>query len=259
MQHGRLGSLAPKPGDILKAIALQYLTLIGKQGKWTGLKGVRILKAAIDAGLPSGIVDYIAPHLSDITKLIQFLQRAVKDLGSPFLVSGSNASKSLGKSSAGLTTIDLPASRHRDSVTPHVRTNSHNFEDTEQVRSRRQPPRHAASCTDDVTSMSGFSQRVTCPMCEGSGHRGGTGSICPICSSGPQRSRCQYCNGAGLIFSDSDRCRNCDGGRFIHRGFANPTPSILRNANSVPKYPPTPYSRHDLFRRPPPRNGDPAS
>jgi hypothetical protein len=259
MQRGRLGKLAPKPGAILKAIALQSLMLTRKQGKWTGLKGVRILKAAIDAGLSPEIVDYIAPHLSDITKLIQFLQRAVKDLDSPFLVSGSNASKSLGKISAGLTIIDLPASRHRDSTTPNVRTNSHNFENTEQIHCRRQPPRHTASFADDITSMSGSSQRVTCPTCEGSGHRGGTGSICPVCSSGPQRSRCQYCNGAGLIFSDRDRCRNCDGGRFIHRSIANHSPSIPRNANSIPKYPPPPYSRHDIFGRPPPRNGDPAS
>lgn len=36
IQRGGLGRLAPKPGAILKAIALQSLMLTGKQGKWTG-------------------------------------------------------------------------------------------------------------------------------------------------------------------------------------------------------------------------------
>jgi hypothetical protein len=89
----------PTPLAVVRAVGLQALYLKGQRGKWTGIKGVKILRAAFDAGIPESILDKIRPHLSSYQNLVDFLGRAMVqyeeeqgDLepSQPALSSGSN-------------------------------------------------------------------------------------------------------------------------------------------------------------------------
>jgi hypothetical protein len=116
-QTSRDKQVALKPGKVLRAVGIQALMLKGKPGKWTGIKGVRVMKAAIGAGVSPDLVDRIAPHLSDISRLIDFLRQAVYDLGDP----KAQAKRLGGRSGRGrdddeITIIELPESRGQSSV-----------------------------------------------------------------------------------------------------------------------------------------------
>jgi hypothetical protein len=67
----------PTPLAVVRAVGLQALYLKGQRGKWTGIKGVKILRAAFDAGIPETILDTIRPHLSSYQNLVDFLGRAM--------------------------------------------------------------------------------------------------------------------------------------------------------------------------------------
>jgi len=67
----------PTPLAIVRAVGLQALYLKGQRGKWTGIKGVKILRAAFDAGVSESILDTIRPHLSSYQTLVDFLGRAM--------------------------------------------------------------------------------------------------------------------------------------------------------------------------------------
>lgn len=61
----------------LGAIAHQHRSQDGS--KWTGIKGVNVLKTAIDAGLPPEIVDKIGPYLTPISKVIDYIESALSE------------------------------------------------------------------------------------------------------------------------------------------------------------------------------------
>jgi hypothetical protein len=55
------------------------LYLKGQRGKWTGIKGVKVLRAAFDVGILESILDTIRPHLSKYQDLVDFLGRAMAE------------------------------------------------------------------------------------------------------------------------------------------------------------------------------------
>jgi hypothetical protein len=67
----------PTPLAVVRAVGLQALYLKGQRGKWTGIKGVKVLRAAFDVGISESILDTIRPHLSKYQDLVDFLGRAM--------------------------------------------------------------------------------------------------------------------------------------------------------------------------------------
>ena len=115
-QMSRDKQVVLKPGKVLRAVGIQALMMKGKSGKWTGIKGVRVMKAAIAARVSPDLVDRIAPHLSDISRLIDFLRTAVYELGDPKTQAKRLDGRSRGRrDDDDITIIELP-SRGRGSV-----------------------------------------------------------------------------------------------------------------------------------------------
>jgi hypothetical protein len=68
---------APSPLTVIKAIGLQALYLKGQRGKWTGIKGVKILQAALEVGVPETIIEKIRPHMSTYQDIVDYLGTAL--------------------------------------------------------------------------------------------------------------------------------------------------------------------------------------
>jgi hypothetical protein len=68
---------APSPLTVIKAIGLQALYLKGQRGKWTGIKGVKILQAAFEVGVPETILEKIRPHMSQYQDIVDYLGTAL--------------------------------------------------------------------------------------------------------------------------------------------------------------------------------------
>jgi Ankyrin repeats (3 copies) len=69
-----------KPLSVVRAVVLQALFLKGQRGKWTGIKGVKILRAALDVGVSEKILDQIRPHMSSYQKIVDYLGRAMVEM-----------------------------------------------------------------------------------------------------------------------------------------------------------------------------------
>lgn len=71
--------IAVSSGALLKAIVWQAMVLKGKPGKWTGSKGVQLLKAAIGAGMNPQVIDAVGDHLTSISSLLEYLKDAANE------------------------------------------------------------------------------------------------------------------------------------------------------------------------------------
>lgn len=260
-QTSRNKQVALKPGKVLRAVGIQALMMKGKPGKWTGIKGVRVMKAAIAAGVSPNLVDRIAPHLSDISRLIEFLRQAVYDLGDP-----KTQAKRLGGRSRGgyvdddVSIIELPTSRGQRSVGyPPQSPESINTNAVHQPTLHEAAVRRSAPPSNTTYAIPGRPQRQVCTSCDGRGGRRGTGWTCPECNgrgrcrqaeiqSSSSETRCRICNGVGLCFAKRDRCRDCGGARFIFTRDLAPSPSPGRDS-IYPDTPPPPYSSQDQLVR----------
>jgi hypothetical protein len=67
----------PSALTVVKTIGLQALYLKGQRGKWTGIKGVKILQAALEVGVSETILERIRPHMSTYQDIVDFLGRAL--------------------------------------------------------------------------------------------------------------------------------------------------------------------------------------
>lgn len=67
----------PSALTVVKTIGLQALYLKGQRGKWTGIKGVKILQAAFEVGVSETILEGIRPHMSTYQDIVDFLGRAL--------------------------------------------------------------------------------------------------------------------------------------------------------------------------------------
>ena len=68
---------APSALNIAKAVGLQALYLKGQRGKWTGIKGVKLLQAAFEVGVPDTVLQNIRPHLAAYQGIVDFLGTAL--------------------------------------------------------------------------------------------------------------------------------------------------------------------------------------
>jgi hypothetical protein len=68
---------SPSALAVVRAVGLQALYLKGQRGKWTGIKGVKVLRAAFEVGMSESILDTIRPHLSKYQDLVDFLGTAL--------------------------------------------------------------------------------------------------------------------------------------------------------------------------------------
>jgi hypothetical protein len=110
----------PTPLAVVRAVGLQALYLKGQRGKWTGIKGVKVLRAAFDVGIPEGILHSIRPHMSTYQKLVDFLGRAVSEYeeeqgleGPPQRAISSGSKDELSSSSSSQIEPQVPTSRAR--------------------------------------------------------------------------------------------------------------------------------------------------
>jgi hypothetical protein len=67
----------PSALTVVKTLRLQALYLKGQRGKWTGIKGVKILQAALEVGVSETILERIRPHMSTYQDIVDFLGRAL--------------------------------------------------------------------------------------------------------------------------------------------------------------------------------------
>ena len=254
--------VALKPGKVLRAVGIQALMMKGTPGKWTGVKGVRVMKAAIAAGVSPDLVDRIAPHLSDISRLIDFLRTAIYELGDPKVQAKRFGGRIGGRhDDQDSTIIELPF-RDRGSVGRHCGSQScleNKTNAIDQVNPRRESPPRPRAPPQAVHGVPGRPQKQVCPTCDGRGGRRGTGWTCPECNGqgrchqaeiqcSSNSTRCRVCNGVGLMFAKRDRCRDCGGARFFFMRVSAPTPSSGAGS-SYPNTPPPPYTSQDELRQ----------
>ncbi|RMZ89827.1 hypothetical protein DV736_g2953, partial [Chaetothyriales sp. CBS 134916] len=64
---------------LIKQVGFKIMVLKGQKGKWTGIKGVQIFKAAIQAGMDESIVDKARPHLKLAQNVLDWLMKAVNE------------------------------------------------------------------------------------------------------------------------------------------------------------------------------------
>lgn len=76
--HHEDESLARTSTQVLKSVITNFISLSSRPGRWTGHKGVVITRAALRAGAPPIILDYIRGAISPIQKLIDILKAADK-------------------------------------------------------------------------------------------------------------------------------------------------------------------------------------
>jgi hypothetical protein len=81
----RRDEVAMKPATVVRAVVARALILKGTRGKWTGIKGVTIIRAAIEAGMSPEILDTIQPYLGSVQKILDFLRQAVVSYADPKL------------------------------------------------------------------------------------------------------------------------------------------------------------------------------
>lgn len=100
------GQVAVKPLNVMRAVGFKAIVLKGTKGKWTGIKGVQLMKAALRAGVDPSVLDAVRPFLSSYERMVEFLGRAVNQMNEE-QVPNSNTStststrRSLGQIEAG--------------------------------------------------------------------------------------------------------------------------------------------------------------
>lgn len=207
-----------KYSAMLSACLAQFFRLKGGEGKWTGIKGVKLLQTALDKGASDSLVNLLGQHLGNVKKLLQILSTVAQERQSrqtqqddrieelfessdtPQLPSISVTQHG---SEAGSDVIDHPTTRHRSASDVGPSRLS-------AVQAIRRPARSSSG-----QRRSSDTSAARCGSCDGRGGRRGTERDCRYChGTGRQpssSSRCRTCNGFGYTFSSSDECRACDG------------------------------------------------
>lgn len=76
--HNEDQSLLKTSSRVLKFVLRKFIVLNGQSGSWRGRKGVTMTRAALRAGAPPVILDYIRDAINPIQKLIDVLKAADK-------------------------------------------------------------------------------------------------------------------------------------------------------------------------------------
>lgn len=75
-----------KASNVLKKVAWEIAVLKGQSGKWTGIEGVRVMRAAISVGVPEKLLDQLRPHLQSSYRLLDFLKGATLNPADGFVL-----------------------------------------------------------------------------------------------------------------------------------------------------------------------------
>jgi hypothetical protein len=230
----RRNEVAMKPAKVIRAVVCRALILKGTKGKWTGIKGVGILRTAIEAGVSPKILDDIRPHLGSIQKILDFLKNAVLNYADEEKSSARHKRRGItAKFTAGtVTELSDSSDSYQDQVKdpdPEPRTRRKvSFASKPSVTVLRSEPQlqkddpvesHPSEAgSAAIGAIDRSSRKAVCSSCDGRGGRRGTGYTCSKCNNTGryQDSRCSSCNGAGQTYSERNRCRDCDGARFVY-------------------------------------------
>jgi hypothetical protein len=213
-----------KASNVVRKVGMEILILKGQRGKWTGIKGVRVMRAAISAGVSEKLLDQLRPHLQSSYKLLDFLKDATMN---PDEFVPPNPRQ----------VIEDRASDQADG--PSDRTRRYT-----EGSSRRESRGDRQGRTDDPYEVA--ADGSICISCSGRGGRRGTGRPCLECAGSghrristgsiPGSTRCRTCKGFGRVYSDRDRCRACQG-------------AAEHSMSDIPDYPPPPYASQDKLPR----------
>ncbi|KAF7512718.1 hypothetical protein GJ744_000285 [Endocarpon pusillum] len=250
--------VAVKQLNVVRAVGFEVMLLKGTKGKWTGIKGVRLMKAAIRAGIEPSILGSVRPYLSSYQTALDFLTTAVVQMNKER--AGTSTSRLTdqiegGSGSGGAT---IPGGTDLRQVQSQSRV-LHSSKPMLNSDHRRQPS--TSSILDD---------EVICMACNDRGGRRGAERRCPYCAgSGHETFRkktgsresytscCRSCNGRGVMFTERDRCHACNGGSAFEQRpasvppylpapspaiFRRPGPAPLQAQESIPDYPPPLYT-----------------
>ncbi|ETN38534.1 uncharacterized protein HMPREF1541_06570 [Cyphellophora europaea CBS 101466] len=245
------------PGPILKTLVLQTLVLKGQRGKWTGIKGVTVLREAIKAGMPDGVVDRLAPHLGDAGDILEWLKMSLNDYNQESTQPNDQRRHTISEGVGDAPQSDREQQhdrRYSESDTPSP-LQGHR---SDPYRSRRRHENTSSGHRGSSSSLPTYSSLdlqqplgvgdrsgIVCISCDGHGGRPGTGIQCQTChgkrkvrrrsSSSRSRDRvvtiCPGCVGKGVVYSSRDVCRDCSG-----TGGLGPMAQ-----GTIPEEPPPPY------------------
>ena len=94
-------------GTVLRTVICQVLILKGSHGTWQGRKGVRVLRAALEAGAPESVIDQIGDNLRTVSTLIDHFRHAALEMLSP---QSSSAKKLEGSNNGSTITEEIDSS-----------------------------------------------------------------------------------------------------------------------------------------------------
>lgn len=244
----------------LQRLVLEILVLKGQPGKWTGIKGVRILRVVYPTGVSEEFLAELRPNLRRGYKILDFLKDATMNredgvdlsMVSPHFIEDTQPAASSSNVDHRPRRYTTSSARESDERRSRQRTN---YVSSPCQRLNRfwlilsqDAPRVS---TERARAFDVGEDGTFCLSCNGRGGRRGTGRACPGCSGTGKRrvstgsmpgasSRCRTCNGYGQTFSERDRCRACQNEAW---------PSAHCPTETVPDYPPPPYASQEWVDR----------
>ena len=199
-------SICARKRNILEVV-VQVMRIQGQKGKWTGMKGINVLRLIYQDSVPENIVESLRSNLQDVRYVIKSLSQEYK--GGREIEYHEEALQ--GKTIMEDKMSDEDARPLAKSYIQHHR--KYLDSGTRPKEARASKPEHKEGSD------------VFCLSCGGRGGRKGTGHLCSAChgqgyvgKSGKRNdfdkqrmTECDNCEGRGTVFSERDRCRVCNG------------------------------------------------
>lgn len=202
--NDRLAMSKPK-SSFLRAVLTKAFELKGQEGKWTGIKLVKVLQTALSMGLPDDKLDAIPGMWHSYTEIVEYLSEVGREMadGKGFLgkLNGSNGNRGPIEGLLALTANPRNASprRHSSPSSESPRWNSR----TRRQSESRGPVPVCRICDDAIKGA----ETDTCQECDG------RGSIWQKSGAHSRRLTCPTCSGARYSRSRTDICANCNRSR----------------------------------------------
>ena len=243
-----------KASNVLKKVLWEIAILKGQRGKWTGIKGVRVMRAAMSAGVSETLLEKLRPHLQSSYQLLDFLKNATINPADDFMP--PTPRRALEDRSRDQDVAHTERPRRRTEGTARgvsytygeQRSNFQRPQRNESTSLSLQPPARSRQDGRSDSEYQASADGSICVSCDGRGGRRGTGRSCTECAGLGQRrvstgslpgsSRCKTCKGYGRVFSERDRCRYCQGEAAANRPIVD-----------IPSYPPPPYTSRERLER----------
>lgn len=204
---------------IIQACLLQCLALKGTEGKWTGIKGVKLLMTAFKHGANPDLIDRIRPFIGSFASVQEFF----RDFTEQCIPVGAVQSFLQPVKHTDPVDATAKSSRRRDNVKAMTEdiasTSSRGSASRPDLAAGSQAKTRSSTRSDEMRSLPYQRQRqsedIICGECDGRGGRKGMEHRCRSCVTvnGKQSisKLCRECHGRGYYYSERNTCRACRG------------------------------------------------